>query len=173
MTPIHDPHDPMDSERRSGRFTGAGQDWQAGADAEADAAAHARDRARARQPSLLAQIYALTDDAMDLVRKEIELAKTEIDEKITQAQYGVILIFAGLMAAAVAAFLLAQALVAALAVYLGAAGAALAVGGVVLVGGLIALSVGLKAKNLAPRRTMQSASDNAKRLKETIHDQIK
>jgi uncharacterized membrane protein YqjE len=127
-------------------------------------------------PSILDHLRALLDDAQDLVRKEIELAKTEFEEKLNQAQNGLIFVFAGLLCVAVATFLLAQSLVAWLAIYLGPAGAALLVGGVVLVIGLIALKLGasrLNARSLKPVRTIRATSENATRLKETLHEQVK
>lgn len=121
-------------------------------------------------------VHAFLDDALELVRKEVELAKAEFEEKLTQIQYGLIFVFAGLMCCAVAAFLLAQALVAWIAIYLGEAGAALLVGGIILAIGIVALLSGfsnLKAKNLKPVRTIRSNKENATRLKETFDDKIK
>ena len=127
-------------------------------------------------PTIFDNLRALFEDAITLFRKEVELARAEFDEKLAQAQHGLILIFAGLTACAVAVFLLAQALVSWLAIYLGPAGAALAIGGAILVIGIICLSIGfsnLKARNLKPVRTIRSATESAQRLKETINDQAK
>jgi uncharacterized membrane protein YqjE len=127
-------------------------------------------------PSLFANLRAFIDDALELVRKEIDLAKAELSEKFAQARTGLVFVFIGLLCAAVAVFLLAQSLVAWLATYFGTAGAALIVGLVVLVIGFIALAIGasrLKARNLKPERTLRSTSENTRRLKETFHDKIK
>lgn len=129
-----------------------------------------------RNPVLFDNLRGLIEDTLLLLRKEVELAKTELSEKLSQAQYGLIFIFAGLLCCAVAVFLLAQALVAWLATYLGPAGAALLIGGIVLLIGVIALAMGasrLKAKNLKPVRTIRATSENALKLKETFNEKIK
>lgn len=126
--------------------------------------------------SLFDALRAFIDDALELVLKEVDLAKAEFSEKLAQARTGISLLVAGVVCCAVAAFLLAQALVAWLAVYLGPAGAALAVGGAVLLIGIIALAIGasnLKARNLRPERTLRSTSENTRLLKESFHDKIK
>lgn len=135
---------------------------------------------REREPRgplfLIDNLRGLIDDALELVRAEINLAKAELSEKFAQAQLGLGMLFLGMTFFAVAAFLLAQALVAWIAVYLGEAGAALLVGGIVLILGVIALLIAasnLKPSNLKPERTLRSTSENTRRLKETFHDQIK
>jgi uncharacterized membrane protein YqjE len=126
-------------------------------------------------PSLIDNLRAFVDDAFQLVRKEIDLAKAEFSEKLAQARMGLIFVFIGLLCAAVAMFLLMQSLVAWLATYFGTAGAALLVGTVVLIVAAIALAIGtsnLKARNLKPERTLRSTSENTRRLKESFHEKV-
>jgi len=107
-----------------------------------------------------------------LVRKESELARTEMSEKVGQVAAGLVLVVAG-----------AVLLIPALVVLLGAAVAALEkagiappysaliVGGAVLVLGLILLMVGvnrLKAGNLVPHKTINQLQEDASVAKQQV-----
>lgn len=117
---------------------------------------------------------------MMLVRKEGQLARTEISEKLTQVGAGLGLVIGGAVLMIPALVVLLEAGVAALQ-SLGIAPywAALIVGGAVAVIGLILLAVGIsrfKAKNLVPSRTIEQLQRDAAVAKDQMrvnHDTIK
>lgn len=105
-----------------------------------------------------------------LLRKEGQLARTEVSENINRAVAGVGLIATGAVLVIPALVILLQALVSMLAErgfdpHLAAA----AVGGVVLVLGLILLTIGInriKAENMVPRKTLNQLQQDASVAKE-------
>lgn len=111
----------------------------------------------AANASLGQSVRQLISDTGLLLRQEIELVRAELSEKFDQAQSGLLLLAIGLLIALCALFALVQALIIALAAYVPLA---LACAGVGIALALIALAFVargqsyLKARNLAPRRTM-------------------
>ena len=112
----------------------------------------------------------LSSSVSNLFRKEIELARAEASEKITQAGVAAGSIAAGGILALAALIVLLQALVIAL-TELGLAPAlsSLIVGGVVAIIAFALIYKGindLKGSNLAPRRTVESLRQDAHMVKE-------
>jgi uncharacterized membrane protein YqjE len=132
-------------------------------------------RAAAARPTLAALFSNLWRQTTTLVSEEAELAKTEMSEKADQAISGAALIvaggaviFAGFLALLVAAT---NALVMWLPPEHASWLAPLIVGAVVLVIGFIALASGrseLKARNLAPTRTLRSLRRDGRIVKEHL-----
>jgi Putative Actinobacterial Holin-X, holin superfamily III len=112
----------------------------------------------------------LTHSVTTLFRKEIELARAEISEKLSQAGVAAGAVAAGAILALAALIVLLQALVIALS-ELGVAPAlsALIVGGVVALIAFALIYKGvndLKASNLAPTRTVEALRRDAHMVKE-------
>jgi hypothetical protein len=110
-----------------------------------------------------------------LVHEEVELAKADMSEKVTQAAHatGAIAVGGGIAFAGFLVLLLAAANALAMVLPIGMAPwlAPLIVGGVVLIIGLIAISSGrskLKAGNLQPTRSMQSLRRDQQLVKEHL-----
>lgn len=106
-----------------------------------------------------ALISDLTRDLTTLFRQEILLAKTEMSEKVGQAESGMTMLIIGGAVAYAGLLLLLAAAVLGLSLYLEPWVAALIVAVVVLVIGLIMVSKGksnLKARNLVPEKTVES-----------------
>jgi apolipoprotein N-acyltransferase len=106
-----------------------------------------------------------------LVRGEIALARAEVTQSVKQAGMGVALLAIAGILALVALNVLAAALVAALAPFMGAGWSALLVGVVILVvAGLLVLSglAALKPENLTPTRTIRNVQADAQTIKETV-----
>jgi hypothetical protein len=113
---------------------------------------------------LLAQFPALA-------RKESQLARAEISEKITQVAFGLAFIVGGAMLLTPALVVLLQAAVTALQVQFQPPLAALIVGGAVLVIGIVLLWVGvnrLKVKNLVPNKTLHQIQEDASVAKQQL-----
>lgn len=118
-------------------------------------------------------ISDLFGNVTNLVRGEMDLARTEIDENLRRAAVAIGLLVAAIVVVLVALNVLAGAVVAALA----AAGihpviSALIVGGVLVIIGAIMVKVGvnrLKLTSLAPTRTFQSIERDAAAVKEATH----
>ena len=120
--------------------------------------------------SLKELLSDLTQSVTTLFRKEIELARAETSEKLSQAGVAAGAIAAGGVLALAALIVLLQALVIAL-TELGLAPAlsALIVGGVVAIIAFALIYKGmndLKASNLAPTRTVESLRRDAHMIKE-------
>jgi uncharacterized membrane protein YqgA involved in biofilm formation len=100
-----------------------------------------------------------------LARKESQLARAEMSEKITQAAFGLAFIVGGAVLLTPALVVLLQAAVAALQqAQFKPTVAALIVGGAVLVIGIILLLVGikrLKVENLVPNKTIHQIQEDA------------
>jgi drug/metabolite transporter (DMT)-like permease len=114
----------------------------------------------------------LTQSVTTLFRKEIELARAETSEKISQAGVAAGAIAGGGILALAALIVLLQALVIAL-TELGLAPAlsALIVGGVVAIIAFALIYKGmndLKASNLAPNRTLEALRRDAHMVKEQV-----
>jgi drug/metabolite transporter (DMT)-like permease len=112
----------------------------------------------------------LTQSVTTLFRKEIELARAEISEKVSQAGVAAGAIAAGCVLALAALIVLLQALVIALSeLGLAPALSALIVGGVVAIIAFALIYKGmndLKASNLAPTRTVEALRRDAHMVKE-------
>ncbi len=122
-------------------------------------------------PNIIDTVRALLSDGSLLIRQEIKLAKAEAEEKIDQAQSGLIALAVGLLIAMVALLVLVQALVVALGNLMPPSLAALLVGVALAVIAFVAITkaqADLKPKNLAPRRTVKSVSESAIAIKEAI-----
>ncbi|MBP1806420.1 phage holin family protein [Rubellimicrobium aerolatum] len=118
---------------------------------------------------------SLLSDAINqltrLVRGEVALAKAEVAQNIRNAGIGVGLLVGAAILALVALHVLAAALVAALAHWIGPGWAALLVGVVVLIVAVILALRGLNAlkpENLAPSRTVRSVQADAQAIKENV-----
>ena len=113
---------------------------------------------------LLAQFPALA-------RKESQLARAEISEKITQVAFGLAFIVGGAVLLTPALVVLLQAAVTALQAQFQPPLAALIVGGAVLVSGIVLLWVGvnrLKVKNLVPNKTLHQIQEDASVAKQQL-----
>jgi Putative Actinobacterial Holin-X, holin superfamily III len=114
----------------------------------------------------------LTHSVSTLFRKEIELARAETSEKVSQAAFAAGSIAAGAMLALAALIVLLHALVIALTeLGLAPALAALIVGGVVAIVAIALIYKGmkdLKARSLAPTRTVESLRQDAHMVKEQV-----
>ena len=108
----------------------------------------------------------------DLIRKEIQLLRAEMGEKLNQATTAVGLLAAAAIMALVALNVLAAALVAALAeAGLGGGWAALIVGAVIAIVALMMAKKGandLKASSLTPNRTISSVRKDAEVARESV-----
>lgn len=117
-------------------------------------------------PQLLSDTLS---EVSDLLQTEVKLLKSEIADKIRQVEIGGGSIAAGAICLLVALIVLSQAMVVALAAYIGAAWAALAVGVVIAIVGLLLLAKGrsdLNPKNLTPDRTANQLRQDARLVKE-------
>jgi drug/metabolite transporter (DMT)-like permease len=114
----------------------------------------------------------LTQSVTTLFRKEIELARAETSEKLSQAGVAAGAIAAGGVLALAALIVLLQALVIALSeLGLAPALSALIVGGVVAIIAFALIYKGmndLKASNLAPTRTVEALKRDADMVKEQV-----
>ena len=109
--------------------------------------------------SISALISNLTEEISTLFRQEVGLVKTEMSEKAGQAQSGLMSMIIGGAVAYAGLLILLFAAVLGLALYMDAWLAALIVAGVVLIIGISMVGKGksdLKARNLMPRKTMDS-----------------
>ncbi|HSK39649.1 MAG TPA: phage holin family protein [Arenibaculum sp.] len=118
------------------------------------------DRADRPLSSLLSE---LATETTTLVRKEVELARAEMSEKVNQAMSGAVALMAGgFVAFAGLIFLLLSATLG-LANWMSDWLAALIVGGVVaIIGGIMVMSGKnrLSAQNLQPRRTIETLQED-------------
>lgn len=120
----------------------------------------------------LASLFTeLTRETATLLRQEVQLARTELTEKIGQAGWGLAATVAGGLLLFVAVQALAAAAVLGLATRIEPWQAALLVGIAVAVVGGAVLAKGianLKGRNLAPRRTLESLRDGTRWAKERM-----
>jgi Putative Actinobacterial Holin-X, holin superfamily III len=113
----------------------------------------------------------LTQDVALLVRQETQLAKTEIQEKISRASRDLVSLAAGGIVALIGGFALTTALILLLVDPIGLEPwlAALVVGALLAGGGYLLLRGGLrdlKALDPAPRRTVESIKEDIQTVKE-------
>jgi hypothetical protein len=124
----------------------------------------------ANDPRSITQLLSdLTDGVSNLLRKEAELIRAEIAEKITQVEVGAGSLVGGVVCLLVALNVLAGALVIALSELIGAGWAALLVGVVIAVIGVVLLKKGSSdMKNLAPERFTRQTSRDAQLVKDQV-----
>jgi len=116
-------------------------------------------------------VRGLFDDLSALVRQEFALAKAETGEKMEQVQTGLMSVLFGMLVGFCALIVLTQAVVVALSNVMPPSLAAALVGAVLGVIAYAAIRHGetnLKPKNLAPRRTMRSVSEQTQKIKEQL-----
>lgn len=122
------------------------------------------ERGAGQMPPLRALFSELASDFSTLFRQEVALARAETSEKVAQARTGVVWLAAGGVIAFASLIILLMAAVYGLSEVMHPGWAALIVGGVALLIGLIAIASGrshLKAKNMVPRRTTESLRRDA------------
>jgi xanthine/uracil permease len=118
---------------------------------------------RAADRPLTGLLSELAQETTTLVRKEVELAKAEMSEKVNQATAGAVSLAAGGMVAFAGVIFLLLAATFALAKIMEPWLAALIVGGVVTLIGIVLVSMGksrLSARNLQPNRTISTLQDD-------------
>ena len=120
-------------------------------------------------PSLINEVLT---HVSNLVRKEVDLARTEVSENVSRAGVAIGLLVGALVIALVALNVLAAALVAALsALGIPAGWAAIIVGGILAIIAFAMVSKGindLKLSSLAPSRTAKNVQRDAETVKETL-----
>lgn len=134
-------------------------------------AAHPRDETPERAPlqdrddrSLSTLVSELFNEATTLLRKGVELARAEMSEKVSQATNGASSLAVGGAIAYAGLLFLLLALTLVLSRWMADWLAALIVGAVVVVIGLILLAVGrrkLRAGRLVPERTLATLQDDS------------
>ena len=115
----------------------------------------------------------LTQDMTLLVRQEIQLARSEISEKLSRLTTNLISVVAGGFVAYVGGLALVAALILALhdLVNISLAVSALIVGAVFAIAGYLMLKRGLnelKRVDIAPRRTVENIKDDVQSIKEDV-----
>jgi hypothetical protein len=114
----------------------------------------------------------LASDTTSLFRKEVQLARTEISEKVGQIQAGLVSLIIGGVFALAGFIVLLQGIVAWLAAAgLGVVWASLLVGLVVAIIGAVLLKAGqskMKINNLAPDRAAHQLRKDAELARETV-----
>ena len=125
-----------------------------------------------RQERSIGELFGqLTQDLSLLVRQETQLAKTEIQEKISRANRDFVSLATGGVVGLVGALALVAAVILLLVDPIGLEPwlAALLVGALLAVGGYVMLRGGLRdlrAMDPAPRRTVESIKEDIQRVKE-------
>ena len=125
-----------------------------------------------RQERTIGELFGqLTQDLSLLVRQETQLAKTEIQEKISRASRDLVALAAGGIVALIGGFALAAAIILLLVDPVGLEPwvAALLVGVLLAGGGYVMLQKGLrdlKTVDPAPRRTVESVKEDIQAIKE-------
>ena len=125
-----------------------------------------------RQERSIGELFGqLTQDLSLLVRQETQLAKTEIQEKISRASRDLVALAAGGIVALIGGFALAAAIILLLVDPVGLEPwlAALLVGVLLGGGGYLMLQKGLrdlKTVDPAPRRTVESVKEDIQAIKE-------
>ena len=125
-----------------------------------------------RQERSIGELFGqLTQDLSLLVRQETQLAKTEIQEKISRASRDLVALAAGGIVALIGGFALAAAIILLLVDPVGLEPwvAALLVGVLLAGGGYAMLQKGLrdlKTVDPAPRRTVESVKEDIQTIKE-------
>lgn len=114
---------------------------------------------RKEEKTITGLLSDLTRDITTLFRQEIRLVKTEMSEKVEQAESGMTMLVVGGAVAYAGFLMLLVAVILGLSLYVDPWIAALIVAVVILVVGLIMLGKGkssLKARNLMPEKTVES-----------------
>ena len=125
-----------------------------------------------RQERSIGELFGqLTQDLSLLVRQETQLAKTEIQEKISRASRDLVALAAGGIVALIGGFTLVAAIILLLVDPVGLEPwvAALLVGVLLAGGGYVMLQKGLrdlKTVDPAPRRTVESVKEDIQAIKE-------
>jgi Putative Actinobacterial Holin-X, holin superfamily III len=125
-----------------------------------------------RQERSIGDLFGqLTQDLSLLVRQETQLAKTEIQEKISRASRDLVALAAGGIVALIGGFAIAAAIILLLVDPVGLEPwlAALLVGVLLAGGGYVMLQKGLrdlKTVDPAPRRTVESVKEDIQAIKE-------
>jgi Putative Actinobacterial Holin-X, holin superfamily III len=131
--------------------------------------------ALAYDPRSIPQLFTdIVNQLTNLLRKESELARTEVSEKVSQATLGLAMVVFGAVLLIPALVVLLEAGVAALdrtgfAPYW----SALIVGGGALLLGLIVMMIGLgrlKAERLMPRKTIEQLQQDASTVKQQMRN---
>jgi hypothetical protein len=121
--------------------------------------------------SIAGLVTELTRETTTLFRKEVQLARAEVAQKLSQIGSGLTAAAAGGLIAFVGLQALVAAAILGLALTMDWWLAALIVGVAVLVIGLIVLMIGLnrlKAERLAPKRTINTLRDNTNWAREQL-----
>ena len=131
------------------------------------------DSAAANQASMGELFRDLASDLSELTHKEIQLAQTEMMEKVSHASKAVISMVAGGLLAYAGLLVLLSAIALALTTFLNLDPwlSFLIVGAVVIIIGLITLQSGrsaLQKTNITPEKTVDSLKENAAWVKEKI-----
>ena len=117
-------------------------------------------------------VRAFVRDGVELVRKEVQLAKLETSEKIGMLANGIVFVIVGALLLVVALGFLAEALVEWLATVVGSESlAALIVGIIVAVVGIVLVMKGksnLSPENLKPSRTVRTTERGYEKLSEAV-----
>ena len=129
--------------------------------------------AAANQASMGQLFRELASDLSELTHKEIQLAQTEMMEKVSHASKAVISMVAGGLLAYAGLLVLLAAVALALTTFLNLDLwlSSLIVGAIVVIVGLVMLQSGrsaLKNTNIAPEKTVDSLKENAAWVKEKI-----
>jgi uncharacterized membrane protein YqjE len=126
-----------------------------------------------KEERTISQLFTeLTKESSDLVRQEVQLAKAEMSEKVSQAGSAMAMLAAGALVAFAGLLALVATLIIALNGVMQTWLAALIVGSLVVIIGVALLQKGrndLKAKNLVPRRTTESLRRDGQLVKEHRH----
>lgn len=122
-----------------------------------------------RRESFGELLSQLASNSAALVRDELELARTEVSEKIVVVRSGIVIVAAGALVALVAILTLTAAAVIGLSNYVGAGKSALIIGGGLAIIGSTTTVVGLgriKHTSLKPAQTIESLEEDKEWLKE-------
>jgi len=128
-----------------------------------------------RQERSIGELFGqLSQDMTLLVRQEVQLARSELGEKISRLTTNVISVIAGGFVAYVGALALVAALILGLhdLAEISPWVSALIVGAVLAVAGYVMLHRGLaelKRVDLAPRRTVENIKDDVQAIKSDVH----
>jgi len=123
------------------------------------------------EPTLGDLFSSLTEDLSTLIRKEVDLARTETTEKVTQATRSVVSIVAGGLIAYAGLIALIIAVIVGLSRFMPLWLSALIVGIVVIVIGAIMISSGrssLANMSVMPEKTVESMKENTEWAKEQV-----
>jgi len=131
------------------------------------------DSAVAEQPerSLPGQIAELGRQSVDLLRKELQLFKLELGEKLEQLQHGAKMLAVGSLILAGGVLTLLAAIVLGIGVFIPYWASALIVGGVVTVIGIATLGKGgyaVRIEHLQPERTIEELERDKRLVEEHV-----